>query len=109
MRLALYVWPSAVAILQLCAAAVEYNAIRQQVNGSNGLFLFTAGVLSLASLPLGGAVVWYLEGWRAALLGVVLVGIGAAALFYCLLKALDRLARAGGGRQPQPVSAQNRR
>lgn len=93
---ALYVWLAAVALLQLVAAAIEYNAIRQRVNGANGLFLFTAGVLSLASLPLGGALLWYLAGWRAALLGMAVAGGAAALLFWGLLQALDRCARAAG-------------
>lgn len=96
MTLALYVWLAAIALLQLLAAAIEYNAIRQRVNGANGLFLFTAGVLSLASLPVGGAVIWYLSGWRSALLGVGVAGGGAALLFWALLQALDRRARAAG-------------
>lgn len=95
MNFLLYVWMALVALVQVTAAAMEYGAIRNQVNGANGLILFMAGVLSLASLPVGGAIVWFLEGWRVALTGVVLVGCGAALLFYGLLKALDRYARTG--------------
>jgi hypothetical protein len=93
MNLSLYVWLAVVAIVQLIAAAIEYNAIRNHVNGANGLFLFTAGVLSVGSLPVGGVIIWFLEGWHFALVGVALVGCSAALLFYGLLKALDRRAR----------------
>lgn len=95
MNMFLYVWLAAVAFLQLMAAAIEYNAIRNQVNGANGLFIFTAGVLSIGSLPVGGGILWFLEGWRFALTSVALVGCGAALLFYGLLKALDLRARSG--------------
>lgn len=54
MNLSLCVWLAVVAFVQVMAAAIEYNAIQNRVNGANGLFLFTAGVLSIASLPVGG-------------------------------------------------------
>lgn len=98
MTLVLLVWLIAVILLQLLAAIVEYNAIRHEVNGANGLILFVAGVLSLGSLPVGGAIIWYLEDWRSALTCVAAVGTGAAILFWGLVKALDSRARASNTR-----------
>lgn len=93
MNLSLYVWLAVVTFVQFMAAAIEYNAIRNQVNGANGLFLFTAGTLGIPSLPVGGMIIWFLDGWRFALIGVALMSCSAALLFYGLLKALDRRAR----------------
>ena len=49
------------------AAAMERSAIRQRINGANGLVFLVAGVLGLLSVPVGGAVTWYLGGLGTAL------------------------------------------
>lgn len=92
----LLVWVAALALLFGLAAAMEWSAIRHRVNGANGLTILVAGVLGLASMPLGFGGLWWFAGLgRAALITAAAAVIGGA-LWWGLVNALDRAAKKQG-------------
>lgn len=87
------IWCVVLTVILTVATWMEYNAIRQRINGANGLVLLVAGVVCLLSLPVGGAVVWYLAGWAQAVQVVLVTGGCAGLFFYAALHALNAYAK----------------
>ena len=79
------------------AAAMERSAIRQRINGANGLVFLVAGVLGLLSVPVGGAVTWYLGGLGTALVAMAVALVLVMGLWMTLMKRLSALGKAQGG------------
>ena len=52
-----------------------------------------AGVVSALSLPVGGAIAWYLGGFAVAAKMTLATGAGVATVFYGALRWLDRQAK----------------
>ncbi|WP_343628324.1 hypothetical protein [Roseateles sp.] len=87
-------WGVAVALLFGGAAAMELGAIRRRIDGANGLVFLVAGLLGLATLPFGFVGLWWLHNLRTAVIGSAAVALVTGALWWALLQALDRAARA---------------
>lgn len=86
-------WGSALAVIMAAATWMEYNALRDRIDGANGLVFLVAGVVGAMSLPLGGAVVWYLADFATAAKVVLVTGLGLGAVFWLLLNALNSYAQ----------------
>lgn len=86
-------WVAALAVIMAVATWTEYNAILRRIDGANGLVLLVAGVAGALSLPLGGAVAWYLAGFADALKVVLVTGAGLGTAFCLSLYGLDAYAK----------------
>jgi hypothetical protein len=86
-------WAGILALILSVATWMEYGAIRQRINGANGLTILMAGVVSALSLPVGGAIAWYLGGFAMAAKMTLATGAGVATVFYGALRWLDRQAK----------------
>lgn len=86
-------WGCALAVIMATATWMEYHAIRARIDGANGLTFLVAGVVSAMSLPLGGAIAWYLADFATAAKVVLVTGLGLGAAFWLLLNALNTYAQ----------------
>ncbi|AWI54010.1 hypothetical protein DEH84_11670 [Aquabacterium olei] len=86
-------WAGTLALILSVATWMEYSAIHQRINGANGLTLLVAGIVSALSLPVGGAIAWYLGGFAAAAKMTLATGAGVATVFYGALRWLDSQAK----------------
>lgn len=88
-------WAGALAVVLAAATWIEYNGIVRRIDGANGFILLMVGIACAMSLPLGGAVAWYLAGFAAAAKVVLITGAGLAAAFLLSLRWLGARARQG--------------
>ena len=72
------------------AAAMERAAIRNRINGANGLAFLMAGLLAALSVPAGGAVTWYLRDLRTALAAMAVAAVLGGTLWALLARWLGR-------------------
>lgn len=86
-------WGCALAVVMAAASWIEYNALRDRIDGANGLILLVAGVVSAMSLPLGGAIAWYLTDFSTAVKVTLVTGLGLGAAFWLSLNALNNYAQ----------------
>lgn len=86
-------WAGALAVVMALATWMEYNAIARRIDGANGFVLLMAGITGALSLPVGGAVAWYVAGFASAVKVVLVTGAGLGAVFALALFALDAYAK----------------
>lgn len=87
------IWLAALALLFGIAAAMEAGAIRNRIDGANGLVIFVAGILGLFSVPMGFALLWWQQDLATAFRITAVVALIAGAGWWGLIRWLDRLAR----------------
>lgn len=88
------IWASLVAIVFSIAAYMEWIAIRDRINGANGLIYLVAGCAGLASVPVGFVLLWIETDFLTALLRTAAMLVGGFLLWKGLLSLLDALAQA---------------
>lgn len=93
MQIFLALWITALVMAMAMATWMEYSAIRDRINGANGLIILVAGIVSAVSLPIGGAILWLLGDFSQALRWTLGTGLGVAAAYYGALTALSAYAR----------------
>lgn len=88
------IWAGVVAAVFCLAAYLEWIAIRDRVNGANGLIFLVSGFAGLASAPIGFALLWMEADFATALRCTAAMAIGGGLLWWGLLSLLGRLAKA---------------
>ncbi len=93
------IWAGAVAAAFCLAAYMEWTAIRDRINGANGLVFLVCGFAGLASVPVGFALLWWATDFMTAVQHTMALASGGALLWWGLLGWLGRVAKARA-RQP---------
>lgn len=88
-------WAGVLAVAMAAATWIEYNGIVRRIDGANGFILLMVGITCAMSLPLGGAVAWFYEGFAAAAKVVLLTGAGLGGAFWLSLHWLGARAKRG--------------